>query len=236
MSRDYFQFKQFTVWQGKSAFRVGTDGVLLGAIADTAGRRRILDIGTGTGLIALMLAQRCDAEIVAIEPHRDSFLQARGNTHQSPWPNRIKLVNISLQDFNPGDMLFDLIVSNPPWFIDSLRCPDPARSAARHDDTLSGHDLLEGVLRLLSYDGIFQVIMPVTEGRIFIEKALSYGMHCSGITHISPTQSSLPKRMVISLGRQKSDISEHFLAIEKGKRHEYTSEFLELVKDFYLKL
>lgn len=235
MSNDYFQFKQFTVKQDRSAFRVGTDGVLLGAIADTAGRRSILDVGTGTGLIALMLAQRSDAEIVALEPHRDSFHQACTNTAQSPWADRIRVVNCSLQDFNPGNMVFDLVVSNPPWFIDSLRCPDPAKSGARHDDTLSQHELLEGALRLLTDDGILQVIMPVTEGRIFIENALKQKMHCIRITHVSPTQSSLPKRMVISLGRREAAISENHLAIEKGRRHEYTPEFIELVKDFYLK-
>ncbi len=235
MSNDYFQFKQFTIRHDRSAFKVGTDGVLLGAVADVSGRRRILDVGTGTGLVAIMLAQRCDAEIVAIEPHRESFLQACDNTAESPWSGRIRVLNISFQSFNPGALRFDLIVSNPPWFIDSLRCPDPARSESRHNDTLTHKDILEGSVRLLTENGLLQVIMPVNEGRKFVEKALEHELYCSRITHVSPTQSSGPKRMLISLGRQKTEISESFLTVEKEWRHEYTPEYMELTKDFYLK-
>jgi len=235
MSSDFFQFKQFTVKQDRSAFRVGTDGVLLGALADAAGRKSILDVGTGTGLIALMLAQRCDAEIVAIEPHRESFLQAGANTAQSPWADRIKIVNSLLQDFHPGDTRFDLIVSNPPFFIASLKSPDPAKAASRHNDTLTHKDLLEGSVRLLTGDGLLQVIMPVAEGKKFIEKALEHDLYCCRITHVSPTPSSGPKRMVLGFGRQKTHVSERNLTIETGKRHQYTPEFIEQIREFYLK-
>ncbi len=235
MGNDYFQFKQFTVRHDRCAFKVGTDGVLLGAIADIRGRSRILDVGTGTGLVAMMLAQRCDAEIVAIEPHRESYLQACYNIKDCPWAGRIGVVNFSLQDFHPGDIRFDLIVSNPPFFIASLKNLDPAKTASRHNDTLTHQDLLEGSDRLLTGDGLLQVIMPVAEGKKFIEKALEHDLYCCRITHVSPTPSSGPKRLALGFGRQKTPLSEKNLTIETGKRHQYTPEFIELIKEFYLK-
>ena len=123
MSNSYFSFKQFTVFQDKCAFKTGTDGVILGAYTDISGADKILDIGTGTGLIALMLAQRCEGEITAIEPDKDSYRQACRNVEKSKWSNRIKVENIDLQNFNPGDTKFDLIVTNPPYFINSLKNP-----------------------------------------------------------------------------------------------------------------
>jgi tRNA1Val (adenine37-N6)-methyltransferase len=114
MGNSYFNFKQFSVCQERSPFKVGTDGVLLGAIADVKGKKRILDVGTGTGLIALMLAQRCDAEIVAIEPDKESFEQASENVLKSRWSGRISVINISIQDYKDPGEGFGLIVSNPP--------------------------------------------------------------------------------------------------------------------------
>lgn len=235
MSNDYFQFKQFTIRHDRCAFKVGTDGVLLGAIADIRGRSRILDVGTGSGLVALMLAQRSDAALVAIEPHKDSYLQAGGNTAESPWAGRIRVENCSLQDFNPGDARFDLIVSNPPFFISSLKNPDPAKSLSRHNDTLTHQDLLEGSVRLLTGDGLLQIIMPVAEGRKFIDKAPEHDLYCCRITHVIPTPSSGPKRMVMTFSRQLTHVYESNLTIETGKRHEYTPEFVELIREFYLK-
>jgi len=234
MSSDCFQFKQFTVRHDKAAFKIGTDGVLLGAWADVAGKERILDIGTGTGLIALMLSQRCDADITAIEPDHDSFEQAAENVKQSKWSDRIKVENCRLQDFVP-DVKFDLIVSNPPYFIDSLKNPDPARSAARHNDGLDHKDLLEGASRLLAEDGLFQVIMPWEEGNIFIAEAPEYGFYCSSILKIKPTITSQVRRLILGFTRKKSKPAERFLTIEKGKRHDYTEEYIKLTRDFYLR-
>lgn len=235
MSNDYFQFKQFMVRHEKCAFKVGTDGVILGAIADIRGRSRIMDVGSGSGLVAMMLAQRSDAALVAIEPHVESYLQACENINNCPWAGRIRVVNCSLQDFYPGDARFDLIVSNPPFFTASLKNPDPAKSFSRHNDTLSHQDLLDGSVRLLTADGLLQVILPVAEGRKFMEKAIEYDLYCNRITHVSPTPASGPKRMVIAFSRRKTDVSESNLTIETGKRHEYTPEFIELIREFYLK-
>ena len=143
----------------------------LGPTADITNKKRILDIGSGTGLIAIMLAQRSDAEIVAIEPDPESFLQACDNVSGCKWSSRIKVVNTDLQSYDPGTDKFDLIVTNPPYFSNSLKNPDPRKSATRHNDSLSSDDLLSGVARLLADNGIFQLIMPYVEGTIFIAEA-----------------------------------------------------------------
>jgi len=235
MSENYFSFKQFTINHDKCSFKVGTDGVLLGACADVTGMGSILDIGTGTGLIALMLAQRCDADITAIEPDRDSFEQAAENVKQSKWAGRIKVENCRLQDFVPDNGKFDLIVSNPPYFINSLKNPDPVKSGARHNDNLTHSDLLAGTDSLIDDNGLLQVIMPNEEGNIFIVEAQEYGFYCSSILKIKPTPSSEIRRLILGFTRKKVKPSEHFLTIEKGKRHDFTEEYINLTKDFYLR-
>ena len=235
MSNNYFNFKQFTINQGRCAFKVGTDGVLLGACTEVTGKKKILDIGTGTGLIALILAQRCDAEIIAIEPDHDSFIQASENINQSKWSNRIKVEKCLLQDYFPKNPGFDLIVANPPYFIDSLKNPDPARSAARHNVTLTHPDLLSGADRLLEEEGTFQLILPYAEGNIFIAEAQEYGFYCNKILKIKPTPESEIRRLILGFSRKKKKPAEEFLTIEKGKRYDFTDEYVALVKDFYLK-
>ena len=235
MANNYFSFKQFTIRQDKCAFKVGTDGVLLGAYADVAGAKRILDIGTGTGLIALMLAQRSEAEIAAIEPDRDSYEQACSNIESSRWGSRVKVENTYLQNFKPTGIKFDLIVTNPPFFTDSLKNPDPVKAAARHKDTLSSDELLKGITRLIAEDGRLQVIMPYAEGNIFIAEAQAYGLYCNNILKIKPLPSSEVKRLILTFSRQRLKIKESFLTIEHGARHDFTEEYINLTKDFYLK-
>src|ERR1035437_6240212 len=145
MANNYFSFKKFTIYQDKSAFKVGTDSVLLGACSDVSGVTNILDIGSGTGLISIMLAQRCDATITAIESDHDSFIQSCENVDLVDWRNRIKIVNTDLQNFDPDNEKFDLIVTNPPYFSDSLKNPDPRKSVARHNESLTSTEILEGV-------------------------------------------------------------------------------------------
>lgn len=234
MPNNYFKFKQFRINQGRSAFRVGTDGVLLGAYADMKGVKRILDIGTGTGLIALMLAQRSNTEIVAIEPDHDSCLQACENVDQSKWKSRIKVIETTLQKYSDNQK-FDLIVTNPPWFADSLKNPDPGKSYARHNDSLPSGDLLTGVSSLLAETGRFQLIMPYAEGNILIAEAAGYGFYCSDILKIKPLPTSEIRRLILSFGRERVRTTEKFLTIEHGKRHEFTEEYINLTKDFYLK-
>jgi tRNA1Val (adenine37-N6)-methyltransferase len=231
----YFSFKQFTINQDRCAFKVGTDGVLLGACANVTGKKRILDIGTGTGLIALMLAQRIDSEITAIEPDHDSFSQASENIIMSKWNSKIRIENCSLQDFNPENSDFDLIVSNPPFFIDSLKNPDTVKSYTRHNDRLTHSDILTGADRLLNEDGLFQLILPYDEGNVFVAEAQELGFYCNSILKVRPVASSEIRRMILGFSRKRTKTAERFLTIEKGKRHEFTEEYIRLTKDFYLK-
>jgi tRNA1Val (adenine37-N6)-methyltransferase len=234
MSNNYFIFKQFTINQEHSAFKVGTDAVLLGASTDVTGKKRILDVGTGTGIIALILAQRCDAEITAIESDYGSFIQALENINQSKWSGRIKVENFFLQDYSPDNVKFDLLVTNPPYFIDSLKNPDPARSATRHNVTLTHSDILSGAARLLEEKGSLQLILPYVEGNIFIAEAQEYGFYCNRILKVKPMPTAEIRRLVLGFSRQKIKPVERFLTIEKGKRHDFTEEYIQLTNDFYL--
>ncbi len=235
MANSHFTFKEFTIFQEKAAFKVGTDGVLLGASADVLNRKRILDVGAGTGLISIMLAQRSDAEIVSLEPDYESFLQAEENVANCKWKSRIKVINSDLQTYKTEGKKFDLIVSNPPFFSNSLKNPDPRKSSARHNDSLSSADLLTGVARLLNDDGIFQLIMPYVEGMIFIAEAQEYGLYCNNILKIKPLLTAEVRRLIMIFSRERLKLTEKFLTIERGERHEFTDDYKALTKDFYLK-
>jgi len=234
MANNYFSFKQFTIYQDKSAFKVGTDGVLLGAYADLNGVTNILDIGSGTGLLSIMLAQRCEAMITAIEPDHDSFIQSCENVNLVEWQKRIKIVNSDLQNFNSDNEKFDLIVTNPPYFCDSLKSPDPRKSAARHNDSLTTVEIVTGVKRLLKDDGRLQLILPYVEGNVFIADASRYGFYCNNILKIRPLPESEIRRLILTFTRTKKIPVEKFLTIEHG-RHQFTDDYINLTKDFYLK-
>ena len=235
MANNYFSFKQFTIYQDKSAFKVGTDGVLLGACADITGVRSILDIGSGTGLISIMLEQRCGAEITAIEPDEASFLQTCENISLCPWPERIKGIHTTLQNFDQEHIRFDLIVTNPPYFNDSLKNPDPRKSSARHTDSLSSEDILRGASKFLTEEGSLQLILPYAEGNIFIAEANKFGLYCNSILKIRPLPTSEIRRLILTFSRIKKKPVESFLTIEHGSRHEFTEEYINLTKEFYLK-
>jgi tRNA1Val (adenine37-N6)-methyltransferase len=235
MTNNYFSFKQFIIYQDRSAFKVGTDGVLLGANADIRNVKRILDIGSGTGLIAIMLAQRCDAEIVAIEPDPESYIQSCDNVNLCKWSSRIKVENTNLQNYNPEKEKFDLIVTNPPYFTDSLKNPDPRKSASRHNESLTSEELLAGILRLLNDDGRLQLIMPYVEGNVFIAEAHKYGLYCFNILKIRPLPTSEVRRLILTFSRERLLVTEKFLTIEHSRRHEFTDEYINLTKDFYLR-
>jgi tRNA1Val (adenine37-N6)-methyltransferase len=235
MSNNYFRFKQFTIKQEKSVFKVGTDGVLLGACADLEGAKRILDVGTGTGLIAIMAAQRSDAGIVAIEPDQNSYLEASENIRACKWSSRIMVINTGIQKFsNDQKELFDIIISNPPYFRDSLKNHDEDKSATRHSDSLSSADILEGAEKLLKAEGSLQLILPYAEGTIFIAEASPYGFFCNRIIKIKPVPSGEIKRLILKFERIKKPVSEKFLTIETGTRHSYTEEYKEITREFYL--
>lgn len=237
MSERSFRFKQFTVHQGDSVFRVTTDSVMLGAWAAVEGAENILDIGTGTGLLALMAAQRSDARIVALEPDRNSFMQAGVNITASPWHERITLLNTSIQDYRPaGNILFDAIITNPPYFVDSLPNPDEAMARARHTVTMSHTDLAGAAGRLLSPAGTLHLVLPVNEAARFLVMAADCGLFCVRRCSVRPTPALPPARVLMSLQRRgphRCDESE--MVIEKGGRHIYSDGYVSLTKDFYLK-
>ena len=234
MPNNYFSFKLFTIRQDKASFKVGTDGVLLGATANTEGAGRVLDVGSGTGLIAIMLAQRCNALITAIEPDRESYMQCMENVMHCPWKDRITVENTSIQEFRSSGT-FDLIVSNPPYFSNSLKNPDPRKSASRHSDSLSDDDLLEYCSALLSVNGRLQVIMPYNEGKLLVTRAEKYNLFCNELISIKPLPSGETIRQIITLSHASTEITESSLTIGTGIRHHYTEEYISLTRDFYLK-
>jgi tRNA1Val (adenine37-N6)-methyltransferase len=235
LPNQYFQFKQFKIQQDKTAMKVGTDGVLLGAWASAKACRRILDVGTGTGLIAIMMAQRSNAEIDAVEPEENAFIQARENINNCPWRERIYLRNMRLQDFaEHHESLFDLIVTNPPWFSKSLSSPSQERTRARHTVSLSYHDLLDGSNKMLNEEGILSLILPYGEKKVFIDMATNKGLFCKRITHVKPLPGRKPKRVLLEFSYREEEPVENQITIEKGPRHVFTEEYVEMTKDFYL--
>lgn len=235
MPNPWFNFKQFKVWQRDSAFKVGTDGVLLGAWCRVENDRRIMDIGTGTGLIALMAAQRSQAEITAIEPDRLSAAEATVNIARSPWHNRIKVIETSLQEYSASTgRIFDHIITNPPFFKDSLPNPDSRLSGARHNHNLLSSELLTAVRGLLSESGRFSLVLPYAEANLFIAEASGYGFYCSRLLNVKPLPGKPVKRILMEFVQARVPCSSGFLIIEKGERHDYTQEYRSLTRDFYL--
>lgn len=237
MPNPYFSFKQFTVYHDRCAMKVGIDGVLLGAWANIENSKRILDIGTGTGLISLMLAQRSNALIDAIDIDSDAISQANENINKSPWSNRIQVYESSLQEFaktcNPH---YDLIVSNPPYFINSTKTPTENRTLARHTDTLTHEELIENSRLLISPEGRICIILPVSEGLQCVEYAEKAGLYCHKLIWVYPKPNSNPKRLLLEFALKNGTKTVSDIEIETQNRHQYSVAFTQLAKDFYLKL
>ena len=235
MPNPYFSFKQFTVRHDRCAMKVGTDGVLLGAWIDLNSSRRILDIGTGTGLIALMLAQRCsDARIIAVDIDSAAVEQAQENIQASPWKNRVEVLQQDICTYHPHGT-FDTIVSNPPYFIDSLKCPDGQRSTARHTDTLDADRLIGKVSELLSPDGSFSIILPAEQTEDLIRVAGEKGLYPSRQTWVITRPGLSPKRILMEFRKISTVFQPDELVIEL-ERHVYSEEYIALTKEFYLKM
>ena len=217
--------------------KVGTDAVLLGVWANAESPHAILDIGTGTGVIALMLAQRFSAARVhAVETDDDACEQAKSNIAESRWANRMKLTHAAVQRFLPSHR-FDLIVANPPYFQNSQKSGIPARDRARHNVSLSLEDLASSVVRLLNPAGRFCVIFPIEEGELFCRIAVTHNLYCERICHVLPTPQSRPKRQLMKFSLQQSQeaIVPEELVIEAAHR-DYSQAFRLLARAFLLKL
>lgn len=235
MSNQTFVFKQFTVKQDKCAMKVGTDAVLLGAWVNPKEELNILDIGTGTGIIALMLAQKAKIAIDAIDIEEEACIQAKENFQSSKWRDRIKIHHTALQDFvKTAQQKYDLIVSNPPYFIDSSKSPEESRTFARHADLLPFDQLLNGVLSLISEKGRFCVIFPFKEGELFRDMAEKNHLYLTKLTRVKTRADKSEKRLIMQFERERKTFSENSIVIEQDERHSYTDEYKELTKDYYL--
>ena len=233
-----FQFKQFTVKQDRCAMKVGTDGVLLGAWAPLGHTPySILDIGAGTGLIALMLAQRSNAEqIDAIEIDDNAYEQAVENFEDSPWGDRLFCYHAGLDEFmEDPEEEYDLIVSNPPFYTEDYTSGDEQRDKARFAESMPFEDLVEASSILLSDVGVLAVIIPYKEEQNFINLAKAEELYPFKITRVKGTPQTEIKRSLIAFSRDKKEITENDLVIETA-RHQYTEDYTVLTKDFYLKL
>jgi tRNA1Val (adenine37-N6)-methyltransferase len=236
MGNNYFRFKQFTIVQNNAAMRVNTDGVLLGAWADVAEAKRILDVGTGTGVIALMLAQRkTDALIDAVEIDVQSAADARQNIANSPWPDRVDVINTSFQTFaETVSKSYDLIVSNPPYFNQSLKSPKQAKNISRHTDSLPNEDLLKGISKLLLPQGKFCGVFPYAEGNVFIAQASSFGLYCNKKVNVVSRPGKRVLRLLLQFEKTKMPLVESTLSIHNADGS-FTDAYKELTSDFYLK-
>mgnify|MGYP003288752471 CR=1 FL=1 len=230
-----FTFKQFEVHQERCAMKVGTDGVLLGAWVRVEHCSHILDVGTGTGLIALMAAQRSNADIVAIDLDVEAVVQATENVAMSPWSNRVRVLGADVRNFKWDGNSFDAILCNPPFFEKSLKCPEAARTMARHTDTLSFDELARSVARLLSPKGEFSVVIPYDRVSDMVVSAACYGLFVTRQTIVVPVEGGKPKRALMAFTREGSAYIPETLYIQDAQRN-YTAEYIRMVEDFYLKM
>ncbi len=246
MANQFFRFKQFTVHQQLAAMKVCTDSCILGACAAmqlqalSTPVKNILDIGTGTGLLSLMLAQKTTANITAIDLDKDAITQAGENFSQSPWHNKIELIETSLQDYFPATQ-FDCIISNPPFYENDLLSPHVSKNKAKHDTGLTLDELSGGIKRLLAPGGFAFILLPWQRYELMKTVVTSDGLFMSKALHIRQTPAHDFFRAIIVLKREpvsKADITELTIhdTASAGNNRDYTNDFIDLLKDYYEKL
>ena len=236
MANSYFRFKQFTIHQERCAMKVGTDGCLLGAWVDLSQSQRILDVGCGSGLIAIMTAQRCPGStITGIEIDNEAASQAAENAESSPWAERIEIICEDFLKFTP-EQQFDTIVSNPPYFSNSLKCPNDKRSKARHDDSLPCNEFLTHSNKLLSPNGALSVIIPIEQQETWLTEAEKCGYRPSRVTHVHTRRELAPKRVLIELRKgTPEECRRDDFKLEESPGV-FSAEATEMLSPFYLKL
>lgn len=234
MVNPIFAFKEFSVKQDKCPMKISTDSVLLGAWVKPNKAKRILDIGTGTGVIALMLAQRSQAKIDALDISEDAYLQAKENFSESKWKANLRCYLSSLQDFSLK-VKYDIIVSNPPYFFCPVTHQDKEGSQAKYTHKLSFCELVEGVVRLLSPKGKFYVILPIHEGACFTNEAEKKELFLTKFIWVKTTnRKKTPKRILMQFEfKRKAFSDDEVLVIQSD--NDYTDEYKALTKDFYLR-
>lgn len=238
MPNPFFRFKQFTVHHDRCAMKVGTDGVLLGAWADVEGASRILDVGAGSGLIALMLAQRNSAaRIVGIDVDGAAVEQARENAAASPFARRIDVRCVSLQDFAPTHRgFFDAVVSNPPFFVRSLPSPEKNRTLARHAQSLAPELLISCAAAVLAPDGVFSFVYPYANLSEIMDLAALYNLFLKRQTTVFPLPEAQPKRVLLEFSKKIAPSPVFNELVVEEARHHYSEKFAALVRGFYLNL
>ena len=244
-----FRFKQFEIRQDRCAMKVGTDGVLLGAWAE--GGSRILDIGAGTGLISLMMAQRFpEARVVGIDIDADACQQARENVDASPFAGRVVMECCALQEFGvrslelgvrseelgaaPSGMLFDAIVSNPPFFVNSMKNPDSKRTLARHADSLPFPVLMKGVKRWLSEDGVFSAIVPAEVVEQFVSEAYCSGLLLTRKCGVKTVERKQPKRFLLAFRKRRVAALEEEIKTMTDSQGNRSLWYAKITEEFYL--
>lgn len=231
-----FQFKQFGINDNNCAMKIGTDGVLLGAWADISKSKNILDVGSGSGLISLMLAQRSNAFITGIEIDQHAASQSIDNINDSPWSNRINIVN---KDFitwgynSNKTCIFDHIVSNPPFFNNGPIAPSSARANARHENSLGYEQLIKTSYSLLSNEGKISLISPIERKNDIIFYSELINLHITRITIVYSKNMTKPVRILWELSKQKKPLIQSHLSIRNCDNN-YSDEYISLTKDFYL--
>ena len=231
MPKPEFRFKRFTVRQDRCALKVGTDGLLFGAWVDHLGAKRILDIGTGTGVLALIAAQRNEeAWIDAVEIDDDSSAQAAENFAASPWPDRIRVHRMDVRRMKTADR-YDLIVCNPPYYAGYSTSPDARVSLAKHSDELRFPELLHAVDGLLEQEGRFAAIVPFEREDEFLMVAQDHGLHPAKRCVVRYVAHRPPKRLLIELRRHTGEVAESTLTIEATGPFDYTPEYRAMISD-----
>ncbi|MCP4551263.1 MAG: methyltransferase [Bacteroidetes bacterium] len=218
------------------AMKVGTDGVLLGAWSKIHDEENILDIGTGSGVIALMIAQKCKANIDAIDIDLKSIEQAVLNFSKAKWSKRLKAIHSTLQNYvKKTTKKYDLIISNPPFFHQSLNSPIQEKNLSKHTNTLSFDSLAYGISQLMKDDGRVHLILPTAEAKLFLHLSLINGLYCTRLTMVRPSPSKPVNRWLIELKKLQENRIEDEIIL-RDANHNFTDAYIALTKDYYLKL
>jgi len=237
MSNTWFRFKQFTIQQEHAAMKVGTDGVLLGAWTSVPmPGSRVLDVGTGTGLIALMIAQRTkNIGVDALEIDPSSARQAKENFQNSPWKDQLTCVQTSFQDYSAQcESQYDLIICNPPFFSGSSKTPSKEKNLARHDDSLSLGDIFRCSVALMKEKSLISLILPFHKEAQALDLTGEYRLHCRRLTRVKPAPGKSTKRVLLEFSFIPGSCNADELTIETASRHTYSDPFKNLVDAFYL--
>jgi len=235
MANNWFKFKQFLVRQDRCAMKVGTDGVILGAWANASDFSHALDVGTGTGLLALMLCQRFPGlHFDAIEIDSNAAEQARENAEASPFAGRVRVLNGDFESYRPEHIRYDFIVSNPPYFSEKVHSPDMARNMARNAGSLELSGLFKGMAQLLAVGGSFALIVPFSNREEVLQLAAGHDMHLNRRLLVIPAPGKEAKRICMQFSRTQGLAEDEQLIIETGGRHRYSDEYKALTAAFYL--